>query len=53
MQEIDHIAHLKYESNTQDWVLQSNREHLNGVAFLASKFAGEFKMSDWGKVLGL
>ncbi len=33
--------------------VQSNDTHQYGVAKLASKFAGEFGMSEWGRVLGL
>jgi len=32
---------------------QSNAEHSAGVADLASKFAGEFGMEEWGRVMGL
>lgn len=44
------ISHIKKET---DWLLQSNDAHQNSVAELASKFAGEFGMSEWGRVLGL
>jgi CRISPR-associated endonuclease/helicase Cas3 len=44
------ISHIKKEI---DWLLQSNDAHQNSVAELASKFAGEFGMSEWGRVLGL
>lgn len=33
--------------------LQSNDDHQLGVATLASQFAGDFGMSEWGKVIGL
>lgn len=33
--------------------LQSNEDHQNGVAALASQFASDFGMSEWGKVVGL
>lgn len=36
-----------------DGIVQSNEEHQRGVAELASKFASEFGMSEWGRVLGL
>lgn len=45
------ISHL-YKNTEECWVLQSNEEHSVGVARLASRFAGEFGMSEWGKVLG-
>ena len=53
MQKVKHISHLKFDVDTDRWVLQSNTDHQNGVALLASKFAGEFEMANWGKVLGL
>lgn len=53
MRTIEHLAHLKYDNDSHKWLLQSNREHLIGVAKMASKFAGEFGMAEWGKVLGL
>ena len=43
---ISHVRQL-------DLAIQSNEEHQQGVAELASKFAGEFGMSEWGRVLGL
>lgn len=46
------ISHL-YTDNSGNWVIQSNDEHSMGVAKLASQFAGEFGMSEYGKVLGL
>lgn len=45
------ISHIK-ESNNQ-WEIQTNEEHQNGVAGLASQFASEFGMTQWGRVLGL
>lgn len=47
-----HISHLKFDSN-KGWLFQSNEEHQKGVAELASQFAGEFNMAEWGRVLGL
>lgn len=44
------ISHLFFENN--QWTIQSNDEHTRGVADLASRFAGEFGMSSFGKVLG-
>ena len=43
---ISHVRQL-------DLAIQSNEEHQQGVAELASKFAGEFGMFEWGRVLGL
>lgn len=43
------ISHIKQGS----WDKQSNEDHQKGVANLASKFAGEFGMAEWGRVLGL
>ena len=45
------ISHI-YQNHVGHWILQSNEEHTVGVAGLASRFAGEFGMSEWGKVLG-
>ena len=46
------ISHI-YQDYVGHWIIQSNEEHSVGVAKLASRFAGEFGMSEWGKVLGL
>lgn len=35
------------------WHIQSNEEHLEGVAKLAESFASGFGMGKWGRVLGL
>lgn len=45
------IAHLYKKDN--DWIIQSNRAHCEGVAELAEKFAAEFGMGSWGRVMGL
>ncbi len=45
------ISHIK-KSNNQ-WEIQTNENHQNGVAGLASQFASEFGMTQWGRVLGL
>lgn len=45
------ISHI-YQDHVGHWIIQSNEEHSIGVAELASRFAGEFGMSGWGKVLG-
>ena len=43
------ISHIRQS----DKAVQTNEVHQFGVAELASKFAGEFGMSEWGRVLGL
>lgn len=43
------ISHVRQS----DMAIQSNDEHQHGVAELASKFAGEFGMAEWGRVMGL
>lgn len=45
------ISHI-YQDNEGHWVTQSNEDHSVGVARLASQFAGEFGMSEWGKSIG-
>lgn len=44
------ISHL-YNDGT--WHIQTNEQHCLGVAQLAEKFASEFGMGEWGKLLGL
>ena len=46
-----HIAHIFKDSYSVR--IQSLEDHANGVANLASQFASEFGMEDWGKALGL
>ena len=46
------ISHL-FKDDKDYWHIQSNEEHLEGVAKLAEGFANEFGMGCWGKVLGL
>lgn len=43
------ISHIRQS----DWAIQSNQEHLQGVAQLAEKFAAEFGMGEFGKIMGL
>lgn len=43
------ISHVRQS----DMAIQSNDEHQHGVVELASKFAGEFGMAEWGRVMGL
>lgn len=50
---MDIISHIKFDEETNTWSIQTNREHQEGVAALASGFAGEFNMSEWGYALGL
>ncbi|MDE6795601.1 MAG: CRISPR-associated helicase Cas3', partial [Muribaculaceae bacterium] len=47
---IDKANHTYSDSG---WHIQSNQEHCEGVANLASTFAAEFGMSDWGRMMGL
>lgn len=49
MQKVRIISHIRQS----DMAVQSNDTHQYGVAKLASKFASEFGMSEWGRVLGL
>lgn len=44
------ISHLYHDN---DWHIQTNKEHCEGVAILASEFAYEFGMADWGRMIGL
>ena len=43
------ISHIR----TEDWEIQPNEEHQEGVSLMASKFAADFGMAEWGRVLGL
>lgn len=48
------ISHLKQSKDkTEEWNIQTNEEHSNGVAQLASEFSSEFGFGDVGKILGL
>lgn len=47
------ISHLYKVPKDEYWIIQSNEEHTNGVAERASRFASEFGMGTWGKVLGM
>lgn len=47
------ISHLYHDRNDGHWEIQSNEDHSNGVAELASRFAGEFGMAPWGRALGV
>lgn len=43
------ISHIR----TEDWAIQPNEEHQEGVSLMASKFAADFGMAEWSRVLGL
>lgn len=45
------ISHLYQENN--HWIIQTNNEHQNGVAEMASIFTGQFGLPSWGYTLGL
>ena len=47
------ISHVRLNSSGEVESIQSNEEHLSGVANLAERFANEFGMGSWGRVLGL
>lgn len=48
------ISHLyKSGDSDKDWVIQSNDDHCVGVASLAARFASEFGLGNWGKIIGL
>ena len=46
------ISHIK-QDHLGNWQIQTNEEHQQNVAGLASSFASQFGMAEWGKVLGL
>lgn len=48
-----YISHLYQDKKDGHWVIQSNEEHTKGVAERASRFANEFGMASWGKILGI
>lgn len=52
MQIPQYISHL-FQDYYGQWHFQSNEDHSNGVADLAAKFAAEFGMSEWGRLIGL
>lgn len=52
-EKMDIVSHIKYNEKAKSWKIQSNQEHQLGVAKLASKFANEFDMAEWGYVIGL
>lgn len=48
-----YISHLYKDPETNNWVIQTNSQHQNGVADLAESFAGKIGLPSWGKALGL
>ena len=46
------ISHI-YKDDKDCWHIQSNEQHLEGVARLSESFADEFCMGSWGRALGL
>ncbi|MBD5287715.1 MAG: CRISPR-associated helicase Cas3' [Bacteroides sp.] len=44
------ISHVYFDN---EWHIQSNAEHSQGVAEFASGFASEFGMGEWGRMIGL
>ena len=53
MRYYEEVAHIKKSATGNNYLFQSNEEHLEGVAKLAEQFASEFGMGSWGYVLGL
>ena len=51
MEKTQIISHL-YLDCQNEWHIQSNDDHSNGVAELAFEFANGFGMGNWGKMLG-
>ena len=47
------ISHLYQTIQDGRWVIQSNEEHTNGVSERTSRFASEFGLGAWGRVLGM
>ena len=43
------ISHIR----SDNWVIQTNDVHQEGVASLASEFANDFGMGEWGRIVGL
>lgn len=49
-----YISHLrKTDEMLNEWIFQSNEEHSNGVAKLASNYANKIGFGNWGFILGL
>lgn len=48
-----YISHIRKDADGNIVAYQSNEEHSYGVAELAERFAGEFGMGDFGRIMGL
>lgn len=48
-----YISHVRKDLNENIVAYQSNEEHSRGVAELAERFASEFGMGDFGRIMGL
>lgn len=53
MEEPKFIAHIRKDSDDNIVAFQSNEEHSRSVAELAERFANEFGMGDFGRIMGL
>lgn len=49
--DIQVISHIR--RNGDEWEFQTNEEHQEGVAKIASEFASQFGMAEFGRILGL
>lgn len=47
----NNISHIR--ETATGWEIQSNDEHQRRVAALAARFASDFGMGEWGRLLGL
>lgn len=47
------ISHLKQDTYSLEWQIQSNEQHQANVARLAKQFADEFGLGDWAEFIGL
>lgn len=48
-----YISHVRKDTDGNIVAYQSNEEHSRGVAELAARFASEFGMGDFGRIMGL
>ena len=48
MRYYEEVAHIKKSATGDNYLFQSNEEHLEGVAKLAEQFESEFGMGSWG-----
>ena len=46
------ISHIRSDKS-DNWTIQTNDEHQEGVASLAFEFANDFGMGEWGRIVGL